>query len=255
MNAKPRINEVSVIEHSPSALAVATPMTMLAQAVERGMAVETIDRLTALAERWDATQARKAFFEAFAAFKSEAITIARNKNITDGPLKGKRYAELFSFVVAVTPALSRNGLSASWEITKDEKDWIEVTCIVEHVNGHSKRVAMGGPPDNGGAKNAIQARVSTVTYLERQTLKAACGVAEQGDDIDGRSTAPVDFITDEQADELMALLKETKSNVVAFLKTVKLESLTEIRTDKFEAAKKFIRDTAAKRAAREVVQS
>jgi len=230
--------------------APATPMEMLANAIDKGMTPETVDKLMALAERWEKNTARKAFFEAFASFKSEAIAIVRNKGITDGPLKGKRYAELFSVVDAVTPALSRNGLSASWEITKDEKDWIEVTCIIEHVGGHSKRVAMGGPPDTGGAKNAIQARVSTVSYLERTTLKAAGGLAEQGDDIDGRAP-PGQPITDEQVAEISALLTETKSNLTLFLKTIKLESLTEIRADKFEDAKKLIRDTAAKRAARE----
>jgi len=44
---------------------------------------------------------------------------------------------------------------------------------------------MGGPPDAGGAKNAIQARASTKTYLERYTLKAICGLSEQDDDDDG----------------------------------------------------------------------
>jgi hypothetical protein len=44
---------------------------------------------------------------------------------------------------------------------------------------------MGGPPDAGGAKNAIQARASTISYLERYTLKAICGVAEGGEDDDG----------------------------------------------------------------------
>lgn len=226
-----------------------TPMEMLATAIDKGMPIETVDKLVALAERFEANIARKAFFEAFAAFKTEAVTVVRNKGITDGPLKGKKHAELFSFVEAVTPGLSRNGLSASWEITKDEKDWIEVTCKIEHVNGHSKSVAMGGPPDTGGAKNAIQARGSTVTYLERYTLKAACGVAEQGDDTDGR--APGQTVTDEQVKEISDLLTETKSNLVAFLKTIKLESLTQIRADKFEDVKRFIRDTAAKRAARE----
>ena len=44
---------------------------------------------------------------------------------------------------------------------------------------------MGGPPDAGAAKNALQARASTKSYLERYTLKAICGVAEGGDDTDG----------------------------------------------------------------------
>jgi hypothetical protein len=203
-----------------------TPMAMLAQAIERGMPVETVDKLMALNERWEAAQARKAFFEAFAAFKSEAIIVARNKDITDGPLKGKRYAELFSFVEAVTPALSRNGLSHSWEITKDDKDWIEVTCKIEHVSGHGKVVAMGGPPDTGGAKNAIQARVSTVTYLERVTLKAACGIAEQGDDLDGR--APSVAITAEQVGTLRSLIVEVAADIPRFCKFMKVERIEDI---------------------------
>jgi hypothetical protein len=153
--------------------------------------VAKLEKLLAMKERWEADEARKAFNVAFAAFKAEAIDIVKNKKVTDGPLKGKAYAELFSVVNAVTPALSRHGLSASWRLTKDEKDWIEVTCTIRHVLGHSEVVSMAGPPDSGGAKNAIQARASTITYLERYTLKAACGLAEQGDDNDGNNGGSV----------------------------------------------------------------
>lgn len=147
--------------------------------------VAKLEHLLSVRDRWEAAEARKAFNVAFSAFKAEAVEIVKNKGVTDGPLKGKRYAELFSVVNAVTPALSRHGLSASWKLTKDERDWIEVTCTIRHVLGHSEAVSMAGPPDAGGAKNAIQARASTITYLERYTLKAACGLAEQGDDTDG----------------------------------------------------------------------
>src|SRR5690606_10985087 len=107
---------------------------------------------------------------------------------------------------AATPALSKHGLSASWDITRDEKDWIEVTCTVEHVLGGNKKVALGGPPDSGGAKNALQARISTVTYLERATFKAACGLAEQGDDKDGNAPKEPDQpISAEQATTIRVL--------------------------------------------------
>lgn len=149
--------------------------------------VAKLEQLLAVRDRWEATEARKAYNQAFSNFKAEAVEIVKNKGVTDGPLKGKRYAELFSVVNAVTPALSKHGLSASWKLTKDEKDWIEVTCTIRHVLGHAEAVSMSGPPDAGGAKNAIQARASTITYLERYTLKAACGLAEQGDDSDGNS--------------------------------------------------------------------
>lgn len=163
----------------------ANPMSMLAVAVQNGMDLDTIKELRALQKDWEADEARKAFNNAFAAFKAEAVQIIKNKAVDAGPLSGKKYAELFAVVNAITPALSRHGLSAAWKITKDEKDWIEVTCILKHALGHSDSVSMGGPPDAGGAKSAIQARASTVTYLERYTLKAITGVSEQGEDKDG----------------------------------------------------------------------
>lgn len=161
------------------------PMAMLAAAVQKGMDLETIKELRALQKDWEADEARKAFNNAFAAFKAEAVAVIKNKTVTDGPLKGKSYAELFAVVDAVTPALSAHGLSASWKITKDEKDWLEVTCTLKHVAGHSESVSFGGPPDAGGAKNAIQARASTKTYLERYTLLAITGLAAKDTDNDG----------------------------------------------------------------------
>jgi hypothetical protein len=157
-------------------------------AMDPNFDVAKLDHLLAVRERWDASEARKAYNEAFAHFKAEAVEIIKNKKVTAGPLQGKSYAELYSVVNAVTPLLSKHGLSAAWKLTKDEKDWIEVTCYIRHVLGHAESVSMGGPPDTGGAKNPIQARASTVSYLERYTLKAACGVAEQGDDTDGNTT-------------------------------------------------------------------
>jgi hypothetical protein len=173
--------------------------------------VAKLKELLDVRERWESSEARKAFNVAFTAFKAEAIEIIKNRQVTDGPLKNKRYAELFSVVNAVTPALSRHGLSASWRLSKDEPQWIEVTCTVRHVLGHAESVSMAGPPDAGGAKNAIQARASTVSYLERYTLKAICGVAEQGDDNDGGTSgrmhenayadhlAAIDAATDEKS--------------------------------------------------------
>ena len=161
-----------------------TPMGMLDVAVRRGAGIEELSKLMDLQDRWERNEARKAFVVAFSQFKSEAIIVLKNKDVTDGPLRGKSYAELHSVVNAVTPALSKYGLGASWKLTKDEKDWLEVTCTLTHSLGHSESVSMGGPPDTGGAKSPIQARASTISYLERYTLKAVCGVAEQGEDDD-----------------------------------------------------------------------
>ena len=166
-----------------------SPMALAIAALQSGMSPEQIGQMMDLQDRYNATQAKKAYDEAFAAFKAEAVKIIKGRAVADGPLKGKSYAELHDVVNAVTPALSKHGLSSSWKLTKDDKDWMEVTCYLRHVGGHQESVSMGGPPDTGGAKNAIQARASTKTYLERYTLKAITGLSEQNDDNDGNGAA------------------------------------------------------------------
>jgi hypothetical protein len=236
------VNNVARIEQPETAQvpAVMTPMAMIERALASGANIEMIEKLMGLQERWEANQARKAFNEAFAAFKSEAIVVGRNRKVSDGPLKGRRYAELVSFVEAATPALSKHGLSASWKITRDEKEWIEVTCTIEHALGGSKVVALGGPPDTGGAKNLLQARISTVTYLERATFKAACGLAEQGDDDDGGSGSPemAQGITADQFREIKELLDESGSNEADMLSYVKAESAEAMTLAQYAKAKK-----------------
>lgn len=167
------------------AVANSSPASMMLAAMQQGASLEQIEKMMELQARWEAGEARKAYNTAFSDFKAEAVKILRNRKVDNGPLQGKRYAELHSVVDAVTPALSKHGLSASWKLTKDEPSWIEVTCTLKHSAGHSESVSMGGPPDTGGAKNKIQERASTISYLERYTLKAICGVAEAGQDDDG----------------------------------------------------------------------
>lgn len=173
-----------------------SPAAIMLAALQQGTSLEQVEKMMDLQERWERNEAEKAFNASFAAFKAEAVSIIKGKLVSDGPLKGRSYAELHDVVRAVTPALSKHGLGASWKITKDEKDWIEVTCTIKHIGGHSESVSLGGPPDSGGAKNAIQARASTVTYLERYTLKAVTGLAEMDDDKDGAGVSTEGHLAD-----------------------------------------------------------
>lgn len=170
------------------AIVVSNQMGLIEKAVASGASPEMIQKLMDLAERWEANEARNAFNRAFAAFKAESVKIIKNSTYTDGPLKGKKWANLFAVVDAAVPALSKHGLGHSWKITKDEPQWLEVTCTLRHELGHSESVSMGGPPDTGGAKSPIQARASSKSYLERYTLLAITGLASADEDNDGAAT-------------------------------------------------------------------
>lgn len=192
MNAPFELIEQPEVVHQITPVAPTnSPAGMMLAMMDRGATLEHVEKMMDLQDRWERREAEKAYNEAFAKFKADAVKVIKRKEVTAGPLSGRRYAELHDVVGAVTPALSAQGLSASWKVTKDEKDWIEVTCTIKHVGGHSESVSMGGPPDAGGAKNALQARASTKTYLERYTLKAILGVAEEEDDTDGDTPAEV----------------------------------------------------------------
>ena len=165
--------------------ATLNPDALLQIAVQRGDGIEVLTKLMDLKDRFDATMARNAFNSAFAAFKAENVQVLRNKLITDGPLKGKKHAELSDVCEAATEAMSKHGLSTSWRVVQDDKDWIKIACRVRHAAGYSEETEFGGPIDTGPGRNAIQARKSSVTYLERITMLLALGLAEYDADDDG----------------------------------------------------------------------
>lgn len=226
------------------AIAANSPAAMMMQAMSQGADLAQIEKMMDLQDRWERKEAEKAYNAAFAAFKAEAVRIVKGRKVTDGPLRGKEYAELHDVVDAVTPALSRHGLSAAWKLTRDEKDWIEVTCTLKHVGGHSESVSMGGPPDVGGAKNALQARASTKSYLERYTLKAICGVAEGGDDTDGNPPAPKASL------ELIAAARDAAmggwKSLAAFMKQRTQEERTQLQAEEHALKKAAKAADAAK---------
>ena len=147
--------------------------------------IDKLQRLLEMQERWDAKVAEKAFNVAFAKFKGEAVNVVKNIEYKDGPLKGRMYANSAAVVSATAPILAKYGLGATWKLTKDDPAWLEVTCTLKHELGHSESVSMGGAPDGGPARNAIQSRGSAKTYLERYTLLAITGLSTDEDDDDG----------------------------------------------------------------------
>ena len=179
----------AVIEarQEPQTTAVAvTPMEMLQIAVAQGADLDRLQQLMDLQERWEKNEARKAFVAAMAAFKSEPISILKSKKVDITGGAKFSHATLADVVDGVCSALSKHGLSHKWETAQEDRR-ITVTCILTHKDGHSERTMLIAPPDDSGKKNTIQQIASTVTYLERYTLMAICGLSAKDMDDDGRA--------------------------------------------------------------------
>lgn len=174
-------NEVVVVKETPDSL--------LSRAIETGASLETIEKFMELKERHEKREAEKAFHKAFAKFKKSLPTIKKKKTVLITPKNGGKaysynYAPLGDIDEQVREPLANCGLSVSYD--QNHGEYIEVTCIVTHFMGHSKRVSMKAKTDESGSKNSIQGIGSTVTYLQRYTLTSVLGITTADEDMDAR---------------------------------------------------------------------
>lgn len=172
------------------ALAVRTPMDLIALAVEKGSSADELGKLMELKLRWDANEARLAYIAAMAKFKENAPEILKTHKVRyenkDKSWTEYHHAELDKITESIGEALKAVGITQKWRTGEGENGRIVVTCVLTHEQGHSEDVAtLAGPPDASGGKNNIQAIGSTVTYLQRYSLLAGTGLAPEGIDNDG----------------------------------------------------------------------
>lgn len=227
------------VRDEPNVPVLTTPMDMLANAVERGMSVEVIDKLMALEERWNANKGRRAFDQAIAEAKAEIPVISKNREVDFTSSKGRthyRYEDLAEVSRTVTPILAKHGLSFRYRTTSPPNEPVTVTCIISHRDGHFEENTLSAGRDDSGNKNPIQAIGSTVTYLQRMTLKAALGLAASEDD-DARAATVDGPITDDQAKTIRNAIAETEADEGVFLKYIGgFDSVEDIPASQYQRA-------------------
>lgn len=178
-----------------------TPADLVRLGIERNVDVATLEKLLDLQFRFEAQQAKKEFDLAKVGFKKEpGLRIIKSETVAYKTASGTteyRFPPLDRCCEVIIPALASHLISHSWRVSQ-QNDLISVTCILTHCSGHSEEVSIMGAPDASGGKNAIQAIGSTISYLERYTLLAVCGLAAsdmpQGErDNDNRKALPNPF--------------------------------------------------------------
>jgi len=219
-----------------------TPMTMIDRALASNATPETLERLLALQERWEANEARKAFDNAMAAAKAEIPVIVKNRQVSYDHKDGKdktsyRHEDLGAIASAVDPILAKYGLSYRYHTVSEPNQPIIVTCIVAHRDGHSERNTLTAGRDESGKKNSIQAIGSTITYLQRYTLKSALGLAASYDD-DGKSSEDevVETISSAQVKTILQLLEDTNSDAEQFCKMGGIDAVPSMAASQFDIA-------------------
>jgi len=235
-----KTGEVVSLGETSTMLAMLNRMTS-----DPAVSIERVEQAFAFYQKVQANDARRAFDEAMAIAKSEIKPILKNRLVSHetktGGTKSYRHEDLAQIANSVDPILSKHGLSYRFRTTSNLNEPISVTCIVSHRLGYSEENTLHAGRDDSGNKNSIQAIGSTITYLQRYTLKAALGLAAAHDD-DGKKADAADmtFVTDEQVSELTALIAETKTDITKFLEIGKVESLSDITAANFGKAKALL---------------
>jgi hypothetical protein len=217
--------------------AAVTPMEMLDRALSSGAAPETLEKLMNLQERWEKSEARKAFDAAMSAAKAEMPVIFKNREVDFTSQKGRtnyRHEDLAGIARVVDPILTKHGLSYRYRTTSEPNAPVTVTIIVSHRLGHSEETTLSAGRDETGNKNSIQAIGSTVTYLQRYTLKAALGLAASSDD--DAKTADLEPVSTEQIAAIQSLIVEVGADIPKFVKYMKVERIEEIPAKDFDRA-------------------
>lgn len=205
--------------------------------------MQQLEKMLELKQRYDKEEARKAFTAALAAFKSEDITIEKDKLVSfrdsNNNLVAYRHATLGNIVEKVVPFMGKHGLSHRW-ITKQDGN-ITITCVLTHSAGHSEEVSLTAGADSSGKKNSIQQIASTITYLERYTFLAITGLATRDmEDDDGAGAEPEQSITLDQQTILKDSIKETGADEKLFLEYMQCKSLETMPASLFTRAKRAL---------------
>lgn len=244
------MKEATVIEQgSAVSIPQGSALSPMVQAVMNGtMQPETLQQLLTIQKEYEANEAFKAYNIAMAQFRQDAPALKRDKVVSFPGNNGKAgtsfsHTTLGYTTGEVNPVLGKNGLNYGWsvdDLTDPLK--ITVTCKLTHRSGHSESVTMWGSLDTTGSKNNLQAKKSTVSYLERTTLFAILGLASADDDDDGVAAGGVGgvkVITPGQATKLANKIKKSGIDPKAYtswLGSIGASKITEIPADQLKAA-------------------
>lgn len=245
--SEPATTIIMPVEHRRPVPAVNDPETAtILSVIERAardpnVDVDKMERLMAMAERMSDRTARAAFAAALAEMQPNLPVIAERGAIrhkVGGPAVST-YALWEDINDAIKPILAEHGFALSFRVGSGEGK-ISVTGVLSHRDGHSEETTMVLPVDASGSKNAVQAVGSSTSYGKRYTAQALLNLTSRGEDDDGKAAGSGERINDDQLAEIQALMEDVGADRDKFLQYLKVESLSLIPQNRYDAAIKAL---------------
>jgi hypothetical protein len=154
-----------------------------------------------------------------------------------------KYASYSDLDKALRPIYTANGFAISYDTADSPKpDHIRVLAYVTR-GGFARSYQVDMPADGKGAKGGdvmtkTHAAGAAMSYGMRYLLKMIFNVSVGEDDKDGNE--PAETLSDDQIAKIEALITETASDRVKFLKYLKVKALAEIPAKNYSTVVKLL---------------
>lgn len=200
--------------------------------------VDKLFRLMEMRQQIEARAAETAFNGALAAMQTDLPIIDEKGGIKDrnGSVQST-YARWDDINEAIKPVLTRFGFALSFRIGRADDGRPTVTGVLRHAAGHKDETTIVLPVDSSGSKNDVQAVGSSTSYGQRYTARALLNLtSRKGEDDDGQKAGAGVTITQEQADELQAVMEGVGADKGRFLIYMKVGRIADIPAGRYAQA-------------------
>jgi ERF superfamily len=237
-------DELPLADEQRLTVAQPSPLGLIQEAIKQGLNAETVgvvERLVALQERMNDKQSEREFAAAFNALQNEMPIVkavrpveGKDKNTGQAFIK-YHFAPYEDIMEQVRPLLLKHGFTVTFSMGFSEGRVIQ-NCTLMHTGGHSRtntfmaRVG-GGPPGSSEA----QGDGAAATFAKRYALCSALNIVCERDSDGANAQIEGKPVTEDQALWLEDMVKQTKSDKVAFLKYAGAPDFASIGSERFEA--------------------
>lgn len=193
--------QVEVVQPTPSSPStfsaegspgVHTATLMIQQAIDKGLPVETMERLLAMHKELKADAAKEAFDDAMAKLQGEMPVIQKTKSIKDkSGAERYKYAPIDAIITQTKEYIAKHGFS--YAVTTEQSEVVgevKAICTVKHRMGHAEHSTFRVPIDNGSFMSAPQKVAAALTFAKRYAFCNAFGIITGDEDNDATEDSP-----------------------------------------------------------------
>ena len=113
-----------------------SPEYLIATAIDKGLPLETLEKLLLMRDKLKSERAREAFYEALSAFQSECPVVEKKQSVLQGGKERYRYASLGDIVRVVGPLLHKHRLSYRLEANLEHPARLDKMQLRLMVDAH-----------------------------------------------------------------------------------------------------------------------